>query len=144
MLSPGFSKMSLDQLHEVCVEPFSEERRQLLFENLCLFLNNLSKLGLVGKVWVDGSFLTEKPEPGDVDILIVLDSDACANLGESQVAAINAEFSGAKTRYSCDAYTISDTNSESDIRMRAYWRGLFGYYRDESTPKGIALLELSP
>lgn len=136
--------MSLDQLHKVCVEPFTEERRQLLFENLSLFLKNLSKLGLAGKVWVDGSFLTEKPEPGDVDILIVLDSEVCAKFNQTQAEAINAEFNGAKIRYSCDVYTISDSDSETDMSMRAYWRGLFGFYRDESTPKGIALLELAP
>jgi hypothetical protein len=49
----------------------SSVRRRELFERLMLFMDWARHCGAI-KMLIDGSFVTSKPEPGDVDIVIRL------------------------------------------------------------------------
>jgi hypothetical protein len=72
MLAPGCHVFTLVQLEQLCVSPFSgnaHTRRERLF----LLLEELVQRLLVAKIpcslYIDGSFLTVKPEPNDVDVI---------------------------------------------------------------------------
>jgi hypothetical protein len=49
----------------------SSARRRELFERLILFMDLARHCGAI-KILIDGSFVTAKPEPGDVDVVIRL------------------------------------------------------------------------
>jgi len=140
LLEAGFHDMTLEDVSALCVTPFTNNRRGHLFQNLITLLNRLSSLGLKASAWIDGSFVTEKPEPDDIDLVLILNSENLEALDSIIAEQILSELKGAKVRYKCDTYWTTD--SQDNIEGRAYWRGLFGFFRDESTPKGIVRVEL--
>src|SRR5438105_3855788 len=57
----------------------SESRRAVLYQNrdrLCTrledYLDKLRAVGLPVEVLIDGSFVTDKPDPNDIDLIVVL------------------------------------------------------------------------
>src|SRR5579864_7756641 len=53
----------------------SSDRRPQLFGKLQDYLNDARISGLFSAIIIDGSFITSKPEPGDIDLIAVLKSD---------------------------------------------------------------------
>jgi predicted nucleotidyltransferase len=51
------------------------DRRLHLFANLEEFLDEIHKTKWVNEIIIDGSFVTNKDEPNDIDILLALDSN---------------------------------------------------------------------
>ena len=49
--------------------------RRELFANLKAYFEEAQSVVLIRAVYVDGSFVTDKPEPGDVDIIVVFASE---------------------------------------------------------------------
>lgn len=136
LLAAGLHDMSLESIQTLCVEPFNSPRREMLFDNFSTFASIIRGLGARGYFWLDGSFLTEKHSPDDIDLVVELDLATLCLLPVEVHHRIQATVNDAKARYLCDAYTVTTSpNHDSD---RAYWRGLFGFFRDERTPKGIA------
>jgi hypothetical protein len=60
----------------------STDRRSHLYRQLQVFLAEVHSTNLVVAVIVNGSFVTRKPDPGDIDLILVLSSghDFTANL----------------------------------------------------------------
>lgn len=63
-------------------DPQSESRREVLSSqrsSLCgrlrAYLEELRYLGIGAEVLIDGSFVTAKPEPNDIDLIVVLPAD---------------------------------------------------------------------
>lgn len=123
-----------------CLQPFPNSfARPKLCGQLDAFLSELRALGLLGKLWIDGSFVTAKVDPDDVDLLFVPDA-ACLNEFQKNYARIDALFHqhGAKVQYNCHAFIV-DPSDQSSL---AYWRGLFGFCHDNVTPKGLVVLSI--
>jgi len=91
------------------------------------------------EIWVDGSFTTEKPEPDDIDMLLVIDYDRLnllPTMFQPQVEKLlNRSF--IKHNYNIDLLLLGSGLEED----RMHWRGVFGYDR-EDTPKGIVRISL--
>lgn len=95
------------------------------------------------EIWVDGSFLTEKIDPNDVDLVVVVQGGSWPGTGQqrhvlSRVA--NKDF-GAPP---CDSYVIVEYPvghkhyPEAEL-MRAYWIKQFCFTRNEDM-KGLAVI----
>lgn len=52
---------------------FGEHRRYRLILNLRRFLAEVRKVSFIRWVLIDGSFVTSKEQPGDIDLVLVLD-----------------------------------------------------------------------
>lgn len=67
--------LTLDELNHFFVEPFDvNSSRHQLFRGFQNYLNDLQQLVQTDfKVWVDGSFVTKKVNPKDIDLVIILD-----------------------------------------------------------------------
>ncbi|WP_443696244.1 DUF6932 family protein [Pseudomonas sp.] len=143
MLGEGFHPFSLDDLKVFAVDEFPDSRRRpLLFESLKMYVGLLEVHGLAADVWVDGSFMCQKHEPDDIDMVVVFDP-AC--IRDMTLAAKNAVFSllkneYAKARFGLDVRSVRMDDEEGKL----FWRKKFGTQRDEITPKGLALLRLKP
>ncbi|MCK8600071.1 DUF6932 family protein [Desulfoferrobacter suflitae] len=145
LFAPGIQNVPLSHLEETFVAPFnSGEHRQYLCERLRNFVELLLSLGIPFEIWVDGSFCTMKPEPGDIDLVVFAPINAVNKLPAAGRNLMKELFAkehkeAVKYRYGCDAYFVPG----EDANARSYWRGWFGFSRGEN-PKGIArLVQLS-
>jgi len=144
LLDAGIKYMSMDMLHNIAVEPFrTSVRRPILFSNLQIWLSRATILGLKGELWVDGSFLTEKKEPNDIDCVLIIDAFP-SDISAESVRNVSAHLdkSVIAAQYGMDLYLVARTPQTPEKEKLSYWRGWFGYCRDGITAKGIARIEL--
>lgn len=141
LLSPGFHRFSFGDLPHTFVSPFADsQRRPMLLAGLNKFLEELAALAIKGDLWFDGSFVTEKSEPDDIDLVVVLDPASVAGLTPEQQLSVQHLFDNptSKAKYNCDVYCVSS----ADEVLVSYWRGWFGFRRDGRTAKGIGFISL--
>lgn len=146
LFPPGCHDLaSADELEDHFVSAFeNQERRRYLVERLRALLVWLeTSIRIEWEVWLDGSFCTEKEEPEDIDIAFFYRASDLDALPPEAMAV--GEFLASQTghhtlrlRYECDCYFLPREDEDN----RSYWRGWFGYTRDES-PKGIPRLWLN-
>ena len=152
LLQPGFHPMTLADIHTLAVLPYEglSVRRAMIHEGLTKFLTELSQAGVSATAWVNGSFVTQKIDPDDCDLVLCCDGVAVDALPPAVQALLVKQFKTEKAQvkvdYHCDAYMLcefpeTDPRHEGGLRVRAYWRGQFGFdHRDQ--PKGLAVVTL--
>jgi hypothetical protein len=96
-------------VHEATIEEVRErfgrfqrtDRRPVLFAKLALFLAEVRASGLVEAVILDGSFVTPKDEPSDIDLILVLrpDHDDRAELRPFEYNAISRRMVRRRFRF---------------------------------------------
>lgn len=93
LLAPGRHFMTLQDIEALCVMRFTDRARttrERLFYALEELCQDILRVGLRCTMFVDGSFLTIKPDPGDVDVLLNIDSDVMQNLLPEQRILVDA------------------------------------------------------
>lgn len=98
------------------------------------------------ELWVDGSFVTGKLDPGDSDILVCVKDTALRAASNQQRNVIEWVNGNLRGQHLCHSYVLVEYDpphilSDRSVNVRAYWRGMFAFSRAEE-PKGIALLKL--
>jgi hypothetical protein len=150
LLSDGLHPHSKSELKKLCVDDFLHSTtRGKLWENLEEFLIELTKLGLRCVVWVDGSYVTQKINPGDIDLILdfevsVLDAltiDQCEFI--ERVGQQKFRSKGLHTFVMYSASSVDLRYAES-VRLHKTWRKDFGVSYVTKEPKGIAVLEIDP
>ncbi|MGP1530292.1 MAG: DUF6932 family protein [Treponema sp.] len=141
LLSAGFHKKSLEECKGLLVDPFhgTSDRRPLIYNKFCKFIDMLRKISVHFEVWIDGSFTTKKQEPDDIDIVIFAEQKEINRLSIQDRNLLSNLLNNAKTRqeYLTDVYFGPRDNQN----IRSYWRGWYGFTRNEK-PKGIIVLEV--
>lgn len=110
----------------------------------------IEALGLTCEQLIDGSFVSTKNDPEDIDLVGLIDADAVDALSPAQQMQLQALFSGQTTKatHLCDAY-LCPTVPQNDPRYarlraaRKYWLGEFGYDRQDK-PKGMVRTIVNP
>ena len=148
LLEPGFHVMTLADLRVKCVVAFSlSKSRSKIMDGLDKFVDMLRGESVVGDLWIDGSFMTQKLDPEDVDVVLSVQSSFHENGTEAQQALVDlvaaADF---KPDYFCDAYVLWQYGQDDDLyahgeSQRAYWIRQFGFSRGVDK-KGMALIQL--
>lgn len=140
LLEPGMHNMTLSDLKSVFVDPFENvERREKLLSRFEAFISRLKDVPINMEVWIDGSFATKKENPSDIDLVVVCEQDEVNRLPIEKKIILKELFEdqkATKLRYECDAYFVIN-----DMHDKSYWRGLFGFDRNEN-PKGIARIKV--
>ena len=91
LLAPGRHETCLVQVHRLCVLPFEESTvREGLFHNFCRFVQTFEELKINCSMLVNGSFVTEKLNPSDIDVAVIIDPDVAEKLSSEQEALINS------------------------------------------------------
>lgn len=81
LLAPGRHFMTLPEIYELCVRRFEyRERREGLFFALAAFVHRFREADIPREMFIDGSFLTKKQDPSDVDVAVELDHDVANSL----------------------------------------------------------------
>lgn len=145
LLPQGLHPKTWAEIEAMCVTgiPLSTSRPTLL-AGLRALVDRLVAEGVVGDLWIDGSFVTQKLEPADVDIVLHLSpatftggtptmQDFLRWIGSSDLA-VRAQV---KAQYHCDSYLCFDVPPVP----RDYWERQFGRDRDGNL-KGIAVLPI--
>lgn len=142
LLGEGIHPFSLDDLKTLTVDRFPKSvRRTGLFGALRVYLEMLESTGFKGYAWIDGSFMCDKGEPQDIDILLVYDSKTIDDVSESARPVLNGLFDNRtiKARFQLDVWPVRS----EDAQGLSYWTKTFGTQRDECTPKGLAALSIN-
>lgn len=133
----GFRTLTEEELDAYCVSSFgSSVRRPLLFQGLIEWMNSIRQTALRGTLWIDGSFLTTRPEPNDIDLVFLMHPPTSDEyLRDQAMIDFLINPPSVQIKYGLDIYPIvKGANPDNE----AYWRGFFGFCRDQRTPKGIA------
>ena len=72
LLPAGIHDCTLDEIKKAFGSFQQSDRRPRLFARLEMFLSEAKGAQLVASVVVDGSFVTAKPEPNDIDLILEL------------------------------------------------------------------------
>ncbi len=137
LLAPGIHACTFDDIERVCITPFtgaSRDRRTHLLHRLRDMLDIFdADFGLSYEVWMDGSYLSDKPEPGDIDCACLLEPVQLNSIPVSKHDSFRkfTQEGMAKARFGIDAYFVPN-----DADSQIYWRGLFLMDRDRQ-PKGF-------
>ncbi len=120
--------------------------RRGLFQKYLSFLEDLKvSLGVPFYQWVDGSFVTTKVFPGDIDLVIFLDYDWLVK----KMGVILDYKNHSHEKYKVDAHFAPFANRRhrfysNTLKMEADWRHTYGTSRPENGirhPKGIVKID---
>ena len=71
LLPVGLHPKTLDEMEVICVHGFHlSTTRFTIMNGLRLMVQELEQAGIQGDLWINGSFLTVKIDPEDVDIAL--------------------------------------------------------------------------
>jgi hypothetical protein len=115
-------------------------------EGISKVVCRLNDDGVRGEIWLNGSFVTEKIDPEDVDMLIRVPSDLYDMNPRVRAAVDWATEERRRESHNCDSYPWVEymaghplfAQSEDD---RRYWTHWFGTSR-AGVAKGIAVVPL--
>jgi hypothetical protein len=134
-------------IERVCVDffPLSNTRRSIM-DGLTQFTQRMLDAKVPGEIWTNGSFLTEKIDPGDVDVILRVPGDVY-NIGTTkQKDAIDWVIANQKKTLKCDSYVLMEYPIGHTLHVEgewwySYWHKLWGFSR-ENDPKGIVVISL--
>lgn len=115
-------------------------------QNLASVVDRLNQLGISGELWVDGSFLTEKVDPDDVDLTLRIQAHVYDN-GTTQQTDYMDALCQLYPSQKIDAYLqiewpIVHKNYAIGKGNYDYWKNQWGRSRN-GVAKGIAVIELT-
>lgn len=148
LLPLGWHPMDMAALRRLCVGRFPMSiTRPGIMDGFEVVVSQLNQSGLRMELWVNGSFVTEKLNPSDVDFLARAEGphiDA-ATIAQKRVWQWLAQ-TDLKTPHKYDAYTLSEhpeghVLGEFSEWRRAYWLRQFGFSRGDDE-KGLAVIRL--
>lgn len=138
--------MTFEEVQKMGVDGFPlSQTRAGIADGLEKVVARLEDNGISGILWLNGSFLTTKIDPRDVDILLMIDHKDYSQLSTEQLRIIDwFESESRKSTHYCDSYVeqeyeSSHPNHDTGIWMRAYWIRQYGFSRG-SELKGIATI----
>lgn len=144
LIRPGIHECGINELYETFVENFkTSQRRDIIFKSLIKFLQQLISHYDLQEVWIDGSYVTNKINPNDVDIVLFFEVSDYIRLRQQWEHIRNFTY--------IDPYCEAIVNDDSENKLspsdfsfitnrRNYWRGQFGFDRTDK-PKGIVVLK---
>ena len=130
LLPPGIYNCDLEEIKQRLTY---NQRRQQLFDGLQRYIDIWVGSQFLSEVYVDGSFVTAKDEPGDIDLLLVPTQEALALQGTEldemlRTYCIDRDFT--KQEYGCEAFpALPEANLVE-------WLDFFGHDKI-NRPRGI-------
>ena len=141
--------MSMDDVRELCVIRFpTSTKRATIMAGLEHVTQELNLKSIEGELWIDGSFLTRKTDPEDVDLVLRIRADFYDNATPEQQQVVDWLADDLVTPHKCDSYFFVEWDESHPLYwtgeyMYAYWMKQWGFSRDGSAEKGIADVELT-
>jgi hypothetical protein len=137
--------MTLPELRKLCVDPFlMSQRRDPLMRSVEALCTTVSTALIRSEIWVDGSFLTRKIDPDDVDVLVILHSSAAHGTSEQHNIFRRIAQNDFTAPLPCHSFVLQEypdghPQYATYEVMRAYWLKQFCFNRREEI-KGLAVV----
>jgi hypothetical protein len=152
LLPQGFHSLTSEEVMELCVTAFPGSiDREGIMAGLQSILDRIKELDMVCEVWLDGSFITQKVEPDDVDF-IVFAPMAILQTENPQLAEfidwMNDNEDEPKKLFKCHTQIVfEDAQNQyaNDLigDTRKHYEEVFGFSVSTHEPKGIVVLNLT-
>ncbi len=144
-LPAGIHDCSAEEFEELFVEQFpTSQSRRPIFCSLITFIQELFQTGIPDEIWIDGSYATSKINPNDADVVVFLHYPHFSKLSlqrnllrQKYCPTLDLYFAVAASEQSQNMLSVNDFNQVQNYRN--YWRGQFGFDREDN-PKGIIRL----
>jgi Family of unknown function (DUF6932) len=131
LLRDGFHTFGLDDRWRLCVERFpGSDTRPEIMANLEHLLVQINEQMIPAEIWIDGSFLTEKLNPDDVDIVMIVTRATFEGLSTEQRLFLD-DFSTVSMYddLRIDNYGAVVDETDHGKGVYSYWRRQFGVSR---------------
>lgn len=130
---------TLQEIHDRFVAQVQDSaRRSLVWDGWMRHRNEVESVGIRYATLLDGSFVTAKREPEDVDLCILYDAEEANQLGPTERSQLLGLLRGpaCKADYLCDAYGLgmypfSNLRFPLTVEGFAYWTRVFGIDRQD-------------
>ena len=150
-LDPGIHPATMTDIKTHFVEAFTTSTtRETIIEGYERHTAELQQCPVTFEQYLDGSFVSSKIDPGDIDLVCIADADTLDALPPDKQLLIRHLFRGnaTKSTHKCDAYFIasvpdSDPRHHSYWTGRKFWLGCFGFDRADK-PKGFLHVKIEP
>ena len=146
VLPAGFHDYTYDEFCKTFVEDFpTSQRRRMIAEALLEFSREVFAIGVPCEFWIDGSYATAKVNPNDADIILFFQYQHMVQL-QPLWQSFRQKYSGVLDIYFWYAKSpenerlLNPADYNQIINQRNYWRGQFGFDR-EDRPKGIIRID---
>jgi len=152
LLPDGLVEMTVMELRALVVDKFPRSQtRRGLWDVFVLMLDEIAAANLSCKIWVDGSFLTEKIDPKDVDFVVDLPVEVLKKASQDQINLIEniARDPIQQPRHlGLHSFVMFTAPKGDDFYIasqesHAQWTRDFGQSYITKEPKGIAVIEVS-
>jgi hypothetical protein len=151
LLDLGFHPMSPGELRALCVKPFPlSKTRPGIMQGIDSLVERLIAERVYGELWADGSFLTNKIDPRDVDMVLLLRGEAFEGYSDAQRTAVDwLLYGGLKDSLKVDSYVDFEypdghPRHAEGVYMRAYWTKQYGFDSTGVPARGIAVIRYMP
>ncbi len=136
-LPPGPNAATVDEVRQTFVDDFpTSVTRPVIFEHWKALVGAIKTILPIDAQWIDGSFVTSKENPGDVDLATFLDGPTLDSLGPVPATLLKGLVGGpiSKELHECDSYFVSvypvgHPGRAAYEAARAYWDQWFGHDR---------------
>ena len=124
---PGFYDVPFGNvkkaLIELLVKPFTDsQHRESLLDRLLALLEEVANVCIFTEAWIDGSFVTDKEKPNDVDVVLWYNAASSISPRELRTYRELKDSGLVMTHYRCDVYLVQNGND----KLRRYWENWFG------------------
>lgn len=132
-LPPGVYPCSMEEIRDRFGVFDRSDRRVRLFQELTEYVQEVIAIGMVVSIILDGSFVTEEPEPNDIDLILVLrhDHDFMADLRPIEYNVLSKR--SVRKRHGIDVLIARDRSS----LLTKYVEFFQGVRQSEHVRKGI-------
>ncbi len=136
VLPAGVHECSLNDLKARFGRFNKSDRRVQLTAQLVEYFESLRQTGLVSWVAIDGSYVTSKPDPGDIDLIVVLkaDHDFSSTLRPDFYNALSKKR--VRNKYTFDVFVAPEDSLALSDSLEFFQKTRGG------TPKGILRVQL--
>jgi uncharacterized protein DUF6932 len=131
-LPPGVHACTLAEIRERFGQFQRTDQRCRLMDKLEAFIQECSAMGFIRSVIIDGSFMTDRDRPNDIDLIVVLDElhDFKAELRPFEYNVVSKP--DVRRRYDFDAVAAHDRSPELESAIM-----FFAQVRKSNTRKGL-------
>ena len=108
LLPQGLHPCTLAEVEQRMAENFTTSRtRRSIFSGLQFYLRDCQALGVGGRIWLDGSFVTGKNNPADIDVISLVSSDFLNRLSvDEQTELLRLLNGGESTKARYDVHSF--------------------------------------
>lgn len=148
LLPPGRHVMTLTEIEIRFVDAFKGNGRRVhLFQRFEAFFQEYLLAGFCCEMWLDGSFLTEKTDPDDIDATVIIEPQVGATLNGSQLDLVEKTN---KCHFGPDvdgfAYILLDRDDpdyhDDLVNPARTWHEVYGAEHSKEWLKGFVVLKV--